>query len=134
MTDLRPYREYTEISVVLAIAQGRSPANPQDIVSPEFLHVVLERCWQLSSQARPTMIWCTEVLWRHTTGLFDAHSEEADPDIPLVYESQGEDWNTIHNPEANADSPIVDTVGPIRMKCVIALFMIISLHSLSITA
>lgn len=101
MTDLRPYRGCSDISVVLAIAQGRSPANLQNISAPDFLPVVLERCWRLSGETRPSMVWCIEVLSRRTTALFEAYCENGDSDIPPDYWIEGEGWNLIHNPESN---------------------------------
>lgn len=102
MTDARPYRNHTEISVVLAIAQGKPPADLQEIVGPDFLPIVLERCWRLSSETRPTMVWCTEVLSHQTTALFGAYCETSYSHIPAEYRVEGKGWNAILNPELDA--------------------------------
>lgn len=101
MTDQRPYRGCSDISVVLAIAQGRPPANLQETSGPEFLPVVLKRCWRPSGESRPSMVWCTEVISRRTTALFEAYCEEICSDIPPSYQIEGAGWSAIVNPESN---------------------------------
>lgn len=100
LTDLRPYATYNEISVVLAIAQGRSPANIKDIEVPAFVALLLERCWQMSSDSRPYMMWCSEVLAQRTNALFNAYCSGPRERIPLEYKNGGDGWLSVRNPDS----------------------------------
>lgn len=113
MTDIRPYQTYNEISVVLAIAQGKSPANIGDLVAPNFVRGMLERCWRVLGDERPTMVWCTEVLTQHTTGLFDAYIVKPFNEIPTEFKASEDGWRVVYNPASRIryDCQFPGTVG-----------------------
>lgn len=101
MAGSRPYPSHTEISVVLAIAQGRSPANLGELTGSEFFLIVRDRCWRISSEVRPSMLWCTEVLSRRTTALFRAYCEKDCENIPLECKTEAGNFHVIRNPESH---------------------------------
>lgn len=50
------------------------------------------------------MTWCSEVLARRTTALFELYCEEDFEwsDIPEDYKAEGPEWEAITNPDVNA--------------------------------
>lgn len=122
MTDLRPYRAYNEISAVLAISQGKSPASLDDIATPDFVKRVLERCWDGLGAARPAMAWCMNVLAERDADLFYVYSRRRFPfEVPSEYHTFSLGWGAVYNPASRIryDCHFLTTFNGFRAKYVL---------------
>lgn len=111
-----------EFQVMRALSQGGLPASLPDVISEddEFAKVshwhflkeavdadhiavrILQRCWKTDPSARPSALWCSEVLTHRRTRLFDVYCAEYNPPTPpSEYTCRGSDWSITRNPEPN---------------------------------
>lgn len=106
MTDLKPYAKYSDVAVVLAIAQSKTPTDFSVISLPDFAVELLEACWRQSPRDRPTMTWCKDVLYQMTSALFVMYTKGSLADIPDDRKKESENWHAIFNPAIKAQYEI----------------------------
>lgn len=114
MTDLNPYGfEASEIAVLRAITQGKLPAEVDALEQPEFLRWVLHKSWSHSSEGRPVMSHCIDVIECQTADLLPHYLYRRIDNIPGDYTTLGDNWHAIHNPNSFACSflPHIDASG-----------------------
>lgn len=108
LTGRVPYQQYGDHQFMLRIAQGTPPAllasmNEMDV--PQYAQQIFEKCWRLQLEPRPPVQWCSQVLQKKTTFLFDEFRDKNRSRnwIPSEYVTElgMKDWFAIHNPAAN---------------------------------
>lgn len=63
MTDKHPYYSLQSTKdILLAIVNNKPPADVATLNIPNFVIDILERCWDSSPEARPTMSVCQKAL------------------------------------------------------------------------
>lgn len=98
MTDLRPYAKWSDVAVVLAIAQNKAPADLSEASLPDFALETLKACWRQSPHDRPTMNWCKDVLYHRKTVFFGTDTKDPLTNVPDGRKNRSENWNAVFNP------------------------------------
>lgn len=108
LTGRVPYHQYGDRQFVLRIAQRVLPAplaSMTDLGIPQYAQDILAKCWRPEPEPRPSAEWCSQVLLKKTTFLFNEFCDKnrSRDWIPPEYVTElgREGWFAIHNPAAS---------------------------------
>lgn len=98
MTNLLPYHLIrSELAILLAIRQHKSPADTKTLVLPEFLLRALHNCWNHAPESRPFMRDCVRELIEEASVSLQGYLGRDLSNVPPGLMTNGDKWFALHD-------------------------------------
>lgn len=107
LADRQPYHDIKrDQAVILALSQGKPPADIKTLQVPHPVKALLKRCWSTNPTTRPTLARCESLLLQTlrlvesrgpdvATGTMEAEGWA----IASRFDAKSEEWYAYRNPE-----------------------------------